>query len=165
MTARPRRIAEVLFRVISGMATGIIDPKQCKIYSISILRSFDIITIASGQARWSCIRPVWYLRGSTSVSWNNPNGVFMDGYYGTPVNPVAWSYSHGNFHSDFLWCNFQPGQNFTMSTDLDSTIGGGYGAFFRQNRACGGTHMATSNWVSTTPPSEWCALYPTGQGC
>lgn len=94
-----------------------------------------------------------YARSSTSVSWNHPAGSpVFDGWDGAPV-ATAHGYAHGDFHSDFLWCNFQAGQNFRMNTTLDSFKTGGYDAHFGQNRACGGTHMATSKSANTNPPS------------
>jgi hypothetical protein len=71
----------------------------------------------------------------------------------------------GAFHSDFLWCNFEPGQNFIMTTEITTFKDGGFARDYRQNRQCAGTHKATESHQSSTPPAEWCALYPWGQGC
>lgn len=57
---------------------------------------------------------------------------------------AAYANGHASFHSDFLWCNLQPGQNFTLYTTLKSVWQGSYDAFFTQSRVCSGTHMATA---------------------
>ena len=55
----------------------------------------------------------------------------------------------GDFHSDFLHCNFQRGQNFSMWNKNRSYGDGRYDAHFRQSQVCSLTHMATRKWVST----------------
>lgn len=96
---------------------------------------------------------VYWGRASTSVSWNHAVGAYYDGANTSWCSLcTAHSYSHGTFHSDFLWCNFQPGQDFNLRTTLDSKSGGGYDAHFSQSNVCSGTHMATSKSTSTAPP-------------
>lgn len=96
---------------------------------------------------------VWWGQASTSLSWNHAVGAYYDGADTSFCsNCVANSYSHGTFHSDFLWCNFQPGQDFNLYTTLDSISGGGYDAHFSQSATCSGTHMATSKSTSVSPP-------------
>jgi hypothetical protein len=94
----------------------------------------------------------WWLQGSTSVGWNHPHTPVKDWHDVTWIPPYAGSAGHGDFHSDFLWCNLQPGQNFTLGTVLTAGANGAYNAAFGQSQVCSGTHMATSKYTSTTPP-------------
>jgi len=99
-----------------------------------------------------CVCP-WWMRSSTSVTWNHPVGYPYQSYHDTKPQTYASSLAGGNFHSDFLWCNFQAGQNYTMENTHVSNYNGGYTAYFYQNRACSGTHMATRKWTNTD--DEW----------
>lgn len=88
--------------------------------------------------------------GQTGVAWNHPVGAWFD------LQETAWAteargVAHGDFHSDFLWCNFQPGQNFSMKSTLTSRRDGGRKVDFTQSATCSGTHMATAHKTSTTP--------------
>jgi hypothetical protein len=56
----------------------------------------------------------WWMVDSTSTSWNHPNAPVIDSFDSTWHTYAANGYGHGSFHSDFLWCNFQPGQNYNM---------------------------------------------------
>ena len=96
------------------------------------------------MVRWS--------EASTSVSWNHVSGVYFDGAETYWRTDSALSWSHGDYHSDFLWCNYEPGQNFWLQTALISYPGGGYDSNFFQSRVCSGTHMATSKWTSISYP-------------
>lgn len=88
--------------------------------------------------------------GSTSVSWNHPVGACFDGQE-TAWAAEARSVAHGDFHSDFLWCNFQPGQNFTLKSSLITRPDGGRRVEFTQSATCSGTHMATAHKTSVVP--------------
>lgn len=83
-------------------------------------------------------------------SWNHVTGSYFD------LQETAWAASargiaHGDFHSDFLWCNLQPGQNFTLKTTLTSHSDGGRSVAFTQSQTCSGTHMATAHKTSVVP--------------
>ncbi|MFA5564531.1 MAG: hypothetical protein WC184_01385 [Acidimicrobiia bacterium] len=111
----------------------------------------DVYNATRFKAASECCDVYWG-ESSTSVAWNHPVGAYFDTADTTWQPTIARSFAHGSFHSDFLWCNLQPGQNFTLSTELQSWAPGGYDAKFRQSQTCSGTHMATSKWTSITPP-------------
>ena len=115
----------------------------------------DVINVDIGKYRyghdrnWNACSNIskfiqWWMVDSTSVSWNHPNTPVSDGYNSAWRTYAANGYGHGSFHSDFLWCNFQAGQNYNMYTHLVSYASGSYDAHFSQSRVCSGTHMATA---------------------
>ena len=110
------------------------------------------------------------LRYHTDRKWDNCNTSFKSDRWGTAYVSVRWNHiggageswaqrgwrsrrtakAYGKFHSDFLWCNMQSGQNFYLYNYNKTYAGGAYGATFRQSRTCSGTHMATAKWTSTS---------------
>lgn len=115
----------------------------------------DVVNIDIGKYRyghdrnWNACSNIskfiqWWMVDSTSTSWNHPNTPVSDGYDSAWNTYAANGYGHGSFHSDFLWCNFQPGQNYNLYTNLVSYASGSYDAHFSQSRVCSGTHMATA---------------------
>jgi hypothetical protein len=103
----------------------------------------------NGTCTWW--RPDWWAQSSTSVRWNHPDGPPWIYYAGPTACGGSWT-SVGvaaNFHSDFLWCNFTaPWQRLQLAQHNYSRSDGAAGAWFWQNRACPGTHMATRLWVN-----------------
>lgn len=91
----------------------------------------------------------WWGQSSTSVTWNHPRSANFATADTAWKTGTASSIGFGEFHSDFLWCNHQPGQNFRLTTEVKSWNPGGYDAKFTQSRTCSGTHMATSKWTAT----------------
>ncbi|MDT4934563.1 MAG: hypothetical protein QOK11_2455 [Pseudonocardiales bacterium] len=121
----------------------------------------DVINIDIGKYRyghdrnWNACSNIskfiqWWMADSTSVGWNHPNTPVIDGYDSAWHTYAANGYGHGSFHSDFLWCNFQAGQNYNMYTNLVSYASGSYNAHFSQSRVCSGTHMATAKKADLT---------------
>jgi hypothetical protein len=90
----------------------------------------------------------WWARSSTGRRWNHPTGNPVRLYMGGRGS-ATYTEAYGEFHSDFLWCNFQPGQNFRMTNRNTSYNDGRYTGHFYQNRACAGTVMATRMWANT----------------
>ncbi len=86
----------------------------------------------------------WWMNSATGTSWNHASTPVSDGYDSSWTSTAAYADGHGSFHSDFLWCNIQPGRNYTLYTTLKSSPGGGYNAYFTQSRTCSATHMATA---------------------
>jgi hypothetical protein len=132
------------------------------IYSSQTL--MDAVWIDVGKFQWFNDR-VWdgsmtrfkgfgeyYGSASTSKHWNHPNYAAVT-RQDTSAGTQAVSTAYGRFHSDWLWCNLQPGQNWTMTTTLTSYKDGGYDVRRTQSRTCSGTYMSTSSSTSTQRPS------------
>jgi len=92
-----------------------------------------------------------WLAGNTEKAWNHPVGVQHHWTQGPGIS--AATEGSGDFHSDFLWCNLQEGQNFRLSTTMTTFKNGDRGASFRQSQNCFGTHMATA--VKTSLSDQW----------
>lgn len=92
----------------------------------------------------------WWLQQLTEASWNHAVGNTIT-YYNSNWVTTAIGKSNGSFHSDFLWCNMQAGENFVLYTKLTSYNNGNYAGGYTQSDVCAGTHMATAtkadlNW-------------------
>jgi hypothetical protein len=111
----------------------------------------DVYGVTRFKATGECCN-VWWGQGTTSVSWNHAIAANYLGAQTAWTGGTAFSHGRGDFHSDFLWCNFQPGQNFEMTTQLLSYPAGGYDVNFSQNAVCSGTHMSTTKSTSTSQP-------------
>jgi hypothetical protein len=119
----------------------------------------DIVNIDIAKYRYHTDRKwngtsTWFgtdLKGvaSTSITWNHPVSAVIN-YIGG-AGSATYSTSTGAFHSDFLWCNLQAGQNFTMQNKNTSYNDGTKNGNFTQSRTCSGTHMATSTWADINP--------------
>lgn len=100
------------------------------------------------NAAYTYFKPIYgWMTASTSVAWNHPHTPVFDFFNSSWTYYAANGYGHADFHSDFLWCNLQTGQNFTLSTRLVSYWQGSYDANFSQSKTCSGTHMATRKWA------------------
>ena len=93
----------------------------------------------------------WRLKNAWAgnLSWNHVTGSIYGTYTSSDTQYIASAYAHGSFHSDFLWCNLQPGQDFILYTRLKS-MPTTYDVEFTQSRTCSGTHMATAKKMDTT---------------
>jgi hypothetical protein len=98
-----------------------------------------------------------YARASTSdsTSWNHPQEVYAEQYDKDPAPDVAYAFEHATFHSDFLWCNFESGQNFKMQAYYESYDNGTWWMTIVSNRECSGTHISSSYNTSTSAPSGY----------
>lgn len=98
----------------------------------------------------------WWMTQDVSVSWNHNVGSPVMYNYDS-----AWTFNqaHGvgaaSFHSDFLWCNFQAGQNFKEYNVLYSNWNGTYSAQFSDSTLCSGLHHATRVAADTTLGNIW----------
>lgn len=101
----------------------------------------------SGQTKFTSTR--YYHAWDGNLAWNHVSGVYIGPYTSSYTAFTASAYGNGRFHSDFLWCNLQPGQDFTMYTTLYSYGSGSYNVAFSQSRTCTGTHMATAKKMDT----------------
>lgn len=84
-----------------------------------------------------------------NLAWNHASTPSYGPYTSTYTTSAATAQASGAFHSDFLWCNLQPGQNFTLYTTLTRSPGS-YSASFSQSKTCSLTHMATAKKMNTT---------------
>jgi len=85
---------------------------------------------------------------STSVRWNHPEAVWIHDLLGTRCGG-DWTRTGitGQFHSDFLWCNFKENWQRLYLYNYNYSRSDGYaGAYWVQNVTCPGTHMATRLW-------------------
>ncbi len=119
----------------------------------------DIVFVDISRVRYHTDRK-W--DGSTSwwgAAWAGQCNAGANTPWNHLVSCVAWDLSdhaptvetaaQGEFHSDWLWCNLQAGQNFAMINDHQSAWQGSFAAFFFQTKTCSGTHMTTQSWTST----------------
>lgn len=84
---------------------------------------------------------------TASPSWNHAVDAVIS-YIGD-AGSSTYSDSYGVFHSDFLWCNLQPGQDFVLTNRNTSYNDGRYAGTYWQSELCSGTHMATDTWANT----------------
>lgn len=93
---------------------------------------------------------LWGEGDEGNKAWNHYlGGAIEDIGIGASLPQSTTTEFRGDFHSDFLHCNFQTGQNFSMWNRNRSYGDGRYDAHFRQSKVCSLTHMATRKWVST----------------
>mgnify|MGYP001787609066 CR=1 FL=1 len=59
----------------------------------------------------------------------------------------------GNFHTDFLWCNFTS-QNFSLYNRNTTYQDGARAGQWTQSQVCPLTHMATAIWANTNRTDE-----------
>lgn len=98
----------------------------------------------------------WWMAQTVSVSWNhnvgNPRSL---GYNSGWTSGSAYGTGEADFHSDFLWCNFQAGQNFSEYDELQSNYNGSYYAYFWDSTLCSGLHHATRMAADNTHGNIW----------
>jgi hypothetical protein len=91
--------------------------------------------------------------GSTRMSWNHYTGdTYVSGSVCSLANPCGSAYyrRRGNFHTDFLWCNFTS-QNFSLYNRNTTYQDGAKAGQWTQSQVCPLTHMATAIWANTNP--------------
>jgi hypothetical protein len=151
----PRVVATVTPATASAMAAATCSTSYRVIHGAQSLQ--DIINLDIGSIRYGhesqlsgCLTRFtasrWKATGSGSLGWNHLTASSF-GSYTSSLATVATGTASVGVHSDFLWCNLQVGQNFTMTTKLTSYQGGAWGATFTQSRTCSGTHMSTASHV------------------
>jgi hypothetical protein len=126
-----------------------------------------------GRRRWNgsytAFTGDWWAQAQAPRSWNHvASGPFLDALDETANAGTANGRVHANYHSDFVWCNFEPGQNFTMTTAMTTKKDGNMARTYSQNRQCAGTHKATRSSHDQNAPDGWCDEYwggNPGVGC
>jgi hypothetical protein len=91
--------------------------------------------------------------GSTSMPWNHYTGdSYVSGSVCSQASPCGSAYYRrkGNFHTDFLWCNFTS-QNFSLYNRNTTYQDGAKAGQWTQSQVCPLTHMATAIWANTNP--------------
>lgn len=89
-------------------------------------------------------------KASTSMPWNHVTDIFL-GHADYSYRTHAKSTARASYHSDFLWCNGEDGDDFRLRNTLHSWSDGSWYARYIQSELCSGTHLVHHESTGTNP--------------
>ena len=143
--AAPAKTSSATTAAVATTSSNYIHTSQ----TVQDILNFDIAKLRyHTQRAWNGVR-TWFRSdlfavASSGFAWNHVVGAAID-YIG-PEGLSSYSTAHGDFHSDWLWCNL----NYRMDNNNKPSSSGWFGGAYTQSvTRCSGTHMTTKTWANS----------------